>query len=241
MIYLIGTGLYYLNDIPLRAVDLLKKADEVFLERYTNLNDLSCMEEIERTIGKTIKIKGRDFFESEEPIRIGKAKDIAILVPGDPLAATTHISLVAGAKKAGIEVKVVHASSIFTAAGSTGLSLYKFGAVTSIPMYHERFNITSFIDTIRRNKQNGLHSLVLLEALDESRFVSEKEAVEAIKRNGEDIIDENKVIVLSRIGSEDEKISMFKRIDEPLKPPLSLIIPGDISKIEEENMNILLG
>lgn len=240
MIYLIGTGLYYLNDMPLRAIDALKKADRIFLERYTNLNDLSSLGRIEEAIGKKVTVKDRGFFESGEPIKLGKSEDIALLVPGDPFAATTHISLVVEAKREGIKMKVIHASSIFSAAGSAGLSLYKFGAVTSIPIYHDKFNITSFIETIRKNQQNGLHSLVLLEALDEDRFVNEREAVEAIKKAGGNMMDEKEIIVLSRVGSEEERISRFAWVREPLKPPLSLIIPGETSEVEEENMSALL-
>ena len=60
MLYLIGTGLYYLNDLPLRALEKLKNCDDVFLERYTNLNDISFLEQLENQIGKKIDIIERE-------------------------------------------------------------------------------------------------------------------------------------------------------------------------------------
>ncbi|MBE5727805.1 diphthine synthase [Candidatus Parvarchaeota archaeon] len=240
MIYLIGTGLYYLSDLPLRALDPLRSCDEVFLERYTNLNDISFLHELEEKIDKKVTIKDRQFFESEEPIKIGKTKDIALLIPGDPLAATTHISLLSEAKKEGIKYKIIHASSIFSAIGATGLSLYKFGAVTSIPLDSKKLHITSFMDVIKKNKLNGLHSLVLLEAQSKDTFVSEREAVELLEELGNDFIEKDKIIILSKAGSEEEIISLFTRLEKTLEPPISLIIPGELSIIEEENMRVLL-
>ncbi|MGC8681855.1 MAG: diphthine synthase [Candidatus Acidifodinimicrobium sp.] len=240
MIYVIGTGLYYLSDMPLRSLDCLRDCDEIFLDRYTNLNDISYLKELEEKLKKKITIKGREFFESEEPIKLGKEKNIALLIPGDPLAATTHVSLLSEAKKQGIKFKVIHASSIFSALGETGLSLYKFGAVTSIPLNSRKFHITSFIDVIRKNKLNGLHTLVLLETQGKEAFVSEKEAVEILEDLGGDIIEEDKIIVLSKAGSEDQTVSLFTNLKKNLEPPISLIIPGEISEVEGENMSILL-
>ncbi|MCL4406843.1 diphthine synthase, partial [Candidatus Parvarchaeota archaeon] len=70
MLYLIGTGLFYLNDLPLRAVDVLKSADKVFLERYTNVTDVSYLGELEKTIGKKIEILERQKVEDEYLVKL---------------------------------------------------------------------------------------------------------------------------------------------------------------------------
>ena len=146
MLYIIGTGLYYLTDIPLRAIDKLKECEEVYLERYTNLNDISLLPDIEKMIGKEIVLVGREELESDFIPKRAKMKDVALLVPGDPLSATTHVSLIKECKTLSIKYEMIHASSIFTAVAETGLSLYKFGSTCSIPIYSQNFKPDSFFD-----------------------------------------------------------------------------------------------
>ncbi|MCL4391184.1 MAG: diphthine synthase [Candidatus Parvarchaeota archaeon] len=237
MLYLIGTGLYYLNDLPLRAIDKLRECDEVFLENYTNLTDIKFKDELEKEVGKKISIVGREPVESEMIIRKAAEKNIALLVPGDPFAATTHFSLVQECKENNIYVKVIHASSIFSAVGETGFSLYKFGGTTSIPLYTEIFRPESFFDVIEKNIGCGYHTLVLLEVKDENKFVSPSEAEKILKeiekKKGEKIIDWENVIAVSRLGSEMQEITATGKDDfQNLKPPCSLIIPGKLNENE---------
>jgi diphthamide biosynthesis methyltransferase len=105
MLYLIGTGLYYLNDLPLRAIDVISSCSEVFIERYTNLNDITFIEKLKKITGKNIEVIGREEVESSLITDKAVDKDIALLIPGDPLAATTHFSLVEECYQKNIAVK----------------------------------------------------------------------------------------------------------------------------------------
>lgn len=242
MLYIIGTGLYYLNDIPLRAIDILKKVDEVFLERYTNVNDISFLSRLEKMIEKRIIIVGRENVESDELIERAKINKVALLVPGDPLFATTHIALIIECKKRGIEYKVIHASSIISSLGETGLSQYKFGAVSSIPIFYENFKPTSFFDVIEKNQQAGLHSLVLLEYKNDREFVDPKTAIDTIKNIAKEkgkMVDLKNTIVISKLGSDQQKIRFYEE-NLNLEPPFSLIIPSKLSEIENEAISILI-
>ncbi len=244
MLYLIGTGLYYLNDLPSRAVNELKACDEIFLERYTNLTDISFLPELERITEKKIKLIGREDVESETLIQEAEDKRIALLVPGDPLAATTHFSLVQECRTRKIEVNIIHSSSIFSAVGETGLSLYKFGGTTSIPIYTENFKPESFFDVITRNLASGYHTLILLEVKDENDFVGPDKAAEIIKniesKRNKNIINWNNAVAVSMLGSSEQKIIRMKNNEfGSVKPPCSLIITAELNKNEEEALNLL--
>ncbi len=244
MLYLIGTGLYYLNDLPLRAIDELKKCDEVLLERYTNLNDITFLENLEKEIGKKIEIVGRETMESNLIVDKAINEKIAVLVPGDPLAATTHFSLIQECKARNIKIQIIHSSSIFSAVGETGLSLYKFGGTTSIPIYSEHFHPESFFEIIEKNIKCNYHSLVLLEVKNNEEFVSPKKAVGILKdienKRGLKIIDWENVIAISKMGSVNQRIVNINDNDvNGLEPPCSLVIPGELNENEKDALKFL--
>ncbi len=243
MLYLIGTGLYYLNDLPFRAIEIIKQCDAIFLERYTNLNDISFFEKLEEISGRKIEILEREKIESDFIIEISAKENIALLVPGDPLAATTHFSLLYECREKRIPFRVLHASSIFSAVGETGLSIYKFGGTTSIPIFTENFHPESFFETIEKNIKCGYHTLVLLEVRDENNFVSPYDAEDILKKiehkKDKNIIDWKNVLVLSRLGSESQIIKKLDNEQYTIKPPCALVIPGNLSKNEIEAIDIL--
>ncbi|MCL4396772.1 diphthine synthase [Candidatus Parvarchaeota archaeon] len=244
MLYLIGTGLYYLNDLPLRAIDELKDCDEILLERYTNLNDIEFLEKLEKDIGKKIEIVGREVVESDSILEKATKEKLAVLIPGDPLAATTHFSLIQECKNRGITTKILHSSSIFSAVGEIGLSLYKFGGTTSIPLYSEHFHPESFFEVIEKNIECGYHSLVLLEVRSKDEFVEPYKAVEILKeierKKGMKIIEWENVIAISKMGSDSQKIVKVGNAEvKTLKPPCSLIIPSKLNENEKEALKLI--
>jgi diphthine synthase len=245
MLYLIGTGLYYINDLPLRAVETLKACGEVFLERYTNPNDVSNIGELEKIIGKKINVLGRERVESDLLVEKAAEEDVCLLVPGDPLAATTHMSLITEACEKGIKYRIIHSSSIFSAIGETGLSLYKFGGTASIPIYSEGYKPESFFDVIKMNRKDGMHTLVLLEARDEKNFLDIGKAAETLKnierKRGEKILDWDTIMFASRLGSEQQEIGFVKGSENRVhSPPVCLVIPGEMSDYEKEAVRALL-
>jgi len=112
------------------------------LESYTSVGiSKKYLQEIS---GKEIESKPRSFFEGKSQLIIkeAKSKNVALLIQGDCLSATTHISLLQEASDKGVVIEVIHGISIFTAISETGLSLYNFGKTASITFENE--NVKTF-------------------------------------------------------------------------------------------------
>ncbi len=164
MLYLIGLGIWDEGDISLNGVKAARKAKKVYAETYTSAWG-GNLKKLEKEIGKQIKLIGRADMEERSARLIKEAKkaDVAILVPGDPLSATTHSSLVAEANDSKVEVRIIHSSSIFTAVAATGLSLYSFGKTVTVVTPSKKYKPDSYYSTIQKNMANGMHTLVLLD------------------------------------------------------------------------------
>ncbi|MFH1471220.1 MAG: diphthine synthase [Candidatus Micrarchaeota archaeon] len=246
MLTLIGLGIWNESDISVRGLEELKKAELVFAERYTHFGDEKTIENLEKMIGKKITILSREEVEGEKKILAeAEGKRVALLVGGDPMISTTHISLVLAAKKQKIESNVIHSSSIFTAAvGETGLQIYKFGKTVTLPFWQDNYKPTSTYDVILENKSRGLHTMVFLDIAE--KMMGAKEALELLgkmeeEKKGEVARASDLVVVLSRIGSENQRVS-FGKIGELLKrdlggSPFILIFPGTLHFLEEEALS----
>ena len=117
---------------------------------------------MKRTRKKIIIVSRRDLEEESgrkvlEAAKEGKA---ALLVPGDPLIATTHVDLRIRAKKQGIRTRIIHAASIISAViGLSGLQNYKYGRSVTIPFADEISTVETPYKVIMGNKRLGLHTL----------------------------------------------------------------------------------
>src|SRR3989344_9429779 len=171
-LYFIGLGLGNEKDITVNGLEAVKKCYVVYLENYTSV--LNCSKEtLEKFYGKKIILARRNLVEADENeiLENAKAKNVAFLVVGDPLVATTHIDLFLRAKKEGIKCNVIHNSSIISAVGVTGLQVYKFGKTTSIPLKNE--DVEAPYDVLKDNLNLELHTLFLLDLEpDEEKFLS---------------------------------------------------------------------
>lgn len=206
----IGLGLYDEKDISVRGKDLAKKADLVYSEFYTS-NLAGCsFKDIESELGIDINILNRDDVENKD-ILIKKAKKnkVAFLTGGDPMAATTHIDLRLRAEQQNIPTRIVHSSSIFSAAPSIlGVQHYKFGKAITLPFKSERKYPKSPYKGIKNNQSIGLHSLILLDINgEEKRYMSIEEGLEALleleERLDEGVITEETIMAgLSQVGSK---------------------------------------
>ena len=239
MFYLIGLGIWSDKDISLRGIEICKKADLVCAELYTAAWGGS-LKNLEKIIGKKIKLLERkDLEEDSEKLILLAAKknSVVLLVPGDPLVATTHSHLLAEAKKAKIPFQIVHSSSVYTAIAKTGLQIYKFGRTVTVPAPQKDYAPTSFYDMIAEYKKSGLHTLVLLDIK-----MGTKEGLELLleieNQKKKNILSAaSKVIISSALGSKNEKIIFGKVSDltkRDLKPPAVIIIPGNLHFAEEE-------
>ena len=224
MLHIISLGLFDKKDISVKGLEICKKCDFLYLEKYTNFFD-SNAKELEEFIGKKIIEIKRENLENKSLELIKKAKnsDIGIFIPGDCFSATTHISLLLEARKRGVESNVVHGSSVLTAIGETGLSLYNFGKITTIPFDNK--NVKSPIEVLKNN-QNRLMSIN-----------------GGLKYLLENKIDENTLIVgCCGLGSEKKEIRAGKikdLIDYEFKIyPQCFIIPGKLHFTEEEALEM---
>ena len=250
VLYFIGLGLYDEKDVSLKGFEVIKKCNIVYLENYTSR--LSCnVKKLEEFYGKKIILSSRDLVEKKAEETILKdaiSKDVAFLVIGDPMSATTHIDLRLRAKKADIKCIVIHNASVFSAVGVTGLQLYKFGRTTSIPFQEGKWHPETPYDVIKENRKNGLHTLLLLDLRpDEKRFMSVNDAIRYLLS----IEDKRKEKVFSkglfcvgcaRLGSLRPCIKAgkaFELLKEDFgKPMHCLIIPGKLHFAEEESLEL---
>ncbi len=229
---LIGTGIAF--DLTLNAIEELKNSDEIYIETYTNLIEEEKIEKLEKMINKKINLLERNQVESSFLVKQAKTAKIALLASGDPLTATTHVSLLIDAKKANISVKVIYNSSIFTvAAGKAGLQIYRFGKTASLVNPRPNYKPISALDIIRENQARNAHTLVLLDT--EPKPMDAKVALELVEAGGLMV---DALVVLSRLCEKDEKIiygeiEKLKNADLG-KPPFSIIIPAKLHMVEEE-------
>lgn len=232
MLYLVGLG-FEENDLSLRGFEIAKEC-ECYCEFYT-LEWQGSLERLKKIIGKEITTLQRSDIEEDlqKFLEKAKTKDIALLVPGDPLAATTHIDLVIEAKKQKIPVRIKHNASIFSAIAECGLQLYKFGRSATIPKTKQ---MQSVKDSVSMNKKNGLHTLLLIDI-----GLSAKEALQMLLE--EKIVDKNeKIICASQLGTENTKIKYataqaLSDLDFP--SPFVLVIPGKLHFREKEFLDLV--
>ncbi len=220
MLYLIGLGLNE-KGYSREAYDVISKAEKIYIENYT-INFPYKIESLEKEFGKKFAKLGREEVESMDFLDEAKKKDVALLVYGSPLFATTHISLVEETKRKKIKIKILHNASVFDAVSETGLQLYKFGKIASIPK-HEA---SSFMKIINENRKIGAHTLILVDIGMEL-----KDALNKIKE-----IDE-KIVLCSRLGIKDSKIfygNIKKLENKKIKEPFCFVIPGKMHFLEEE-------
>jgi diphthine synthase len=240
MLLLIGMGIWDEKDISLRGLEELKECDIVFAEQYTGSREEGSLKRLEKLAGKKITVLGREEVEGEKKIlQEALSKKVALLVAGDPLISTTHISLKLSAEKKGIETAVVHSSSILTAAiGECGLQAYKLGKPCTLAIWSKGYEPTSSYEVIAENRERGLHSVVFLDIKE--RCMEASEALEQLLRveREKKRLGEFHAVVLSRVGSREQKITYGKPEDllqkKLGKPPFVLVIPGRLHFMEEE-------
>jgi len=247
MLTLIGLGLWDEFDISLKTMLRIKKADRVYVELYTSkwYGDLKRFEKI---IGKEVEILERKDLEekSDKILEEAKDKDLVIFVPGDPLIATTHVSLLSNAKKMGIDVEVIHNASIYSAIGETGLHVYKFGATVTIPFLEKtnEFLPFSIYEKIKENKRSDLHTLILLDVIsEEKKYMSPNQGMKILLKTEEAMrkktfTEDTEVVVFARAGSKEPMI-VYGKIKDMINedfgdPPFVIIVPGKLHFTEKE-------
>lgn len=240
-----------LTPASIRAVVL---AGAVFADDYTALFPKDTLEFLQKTRSAPILRLGRERIESgTEILEAAAARGGAVLlVPGDPMAATTHVALRIEAVRRGIPVRVLFAPSItHTAFSEAGLQHYQAGRVVTLPYPEKGFEPTSPLEKLAENRRAGLHTLLLLDIKgDEGRYMTANEAIrhllELAKKAKSKAFDERTlVVVIARAGEPDATVragaaGRLQSMD--FGPPMhSLIVPGTLHFEEREALKVLCG
>ena len=235
MLYLIGLGLNF-DSISRRGLEKIQKCKKVYLENYT-VDFPYTKAKLEEVIGKKIISVGRDFIEGLEIVDEAAKKDVALLVYGSPLTATTHITLLDEAKKSRVKTNVIYNASIFDAVARSGLQLYKFGKISSIPKWDEKqensYAPDSFMKNVKENQSIDAHSLLLTDI-----GLEFSDAIKQLKRAAKNHdVKLNKIVVCQMMGTRQSRI-FYEKIEEfeeqSIKLPYCIIIPGKLHFMEKE-------
>lgn len=243
-IWLIGLGLFDARSMTLAGLEAAKHCDRLYAEFYTAIL-ATPHAELEALVGKPVTRLDRLGVEKGADQLLAEARtgDVALLVAGDPMAATTHTDLLVRARAGGVALHILHAPSILTAApGLLGLQHYKFGRTTTLVRPQGSWNPTSPFDAVAENHARGLHTLVLLDIqADVGYFMNGGEAVRQLldlaRRTGATWFNEaTPVGVVARAGSDKPgrwtgpagRLATFD-----FGPPLHcVIVPGALHDVE---------
>lgn len=237
-LYLIGLGLNK-ESLSEEGKRILKSCDRIYLESYT-VDFPYEIKELENFVGKKLNLADRELVESLKLVEEARKKNIALLIYGSPLTATTHISLIQEAIKQKVGYKIIYNASVLDAVAETGLQIYKFGKITSMPAWKKNFEPTSFMKIVKDNQKINAHSLILvdigLELKDAIRELKESAKKEKVKVD--------KIVICSRMGTDDKTIfyGELKNLEnKEIEKPYCLIIPGKLHFVEEEVLKISNG
>ena len=249
MLYLVGLGVYDEKDVSLRGLETLKNCSEVYAEFYTN-HFSGSIKDLEGMIGKKIVLLKRGDLEErpeQNVLKSSKTADIALLISGDPMVATTHIDIILRAKKLGIPYKIVHSSSVYSAIGEAGLQIYKYGKTASLVYPEKNYFPTSPYDILRENQKAGLHTLFLLDIkAEEDRCMTVNEAIELLlqieEKKNEGLFGLDTLCIgIARLGG-DTTIKAGKASDLAKEdfgmPPHCLIVSGNLHFMEKEALEL---
>jgi diphthine synthase len=238
MLYIVGLGLN-LKSISLDGAEKVKKCKTVYLENYT-VDFPYNPKKLEEIIGKKIVSADREFIESLKILDLAKKQDVALLIYGSPLFATTHITIIEACKKEEIKFEIIYSASVLDAIAETGLQIYKFGKITSMPLWKQSYEPTSFLEIVKQNQSIESHSLILIDIGMEFESALEQFQI-SLKREKMEI---KKIIICSSLGTKKSKI-YFEKIENlknlEIEKPFCFIIPGKLHFVEKEFLEKVQG
>ncbi|GFO10836.1 diphthine methyl ester synthase-like [Plakobranchus ocellatus] len=269
MFYLIGLGLGDASDITVKGLEVVRRAKRVYLEAYTSILTVG-KEALESFYGREVILADRDMVEqsSDDLMADAEENDVAFLVVGDPLGATTHTDLILRAVEKGLEYCVIHNASIMNAIGCCGLQLYNYGETISIVFWEKDWKPESFYDKILVNRERGMHTLCLLDIkmkeqtienlmkgrpiYEPPRFLSASQACQQLldivnrrdddKKTHSDLTPTTVCVAVARVGASDQKIAVAtleEMCTVDMGNPLhSLVIPGHMHPLEVQMLKL---
>jgi len=252
----VGLGLFDEEGITLKGLRAAREADIVFVELYTSYMPGLSLKRLEELLGKRIRLVSRTVLEERdaEPLieEALKGRDVVLLVPGDPMIATTHVAIRVRAERLGIKTRVIHGPSVISAIpGLTGLQSYRFGRSVTIT-YPEGGKLSEApYRAVEENRARELHTLCLLDArAEEGRFMTVREGLsmmlELEEKLGRGVVSPDTLAIgVARAGSEEpevraDKVSALIEHDFG-PPPHSIVFPARLHFMEAEALMALAG
>jgi diphthine synthase len=244
----VGLGLYDERDVSLRGLEEIREADAVFAELYTSLMPGLSIQKLEELVGKRVSVVSRRTLEEEGGqliLREAEVGKTVLLVPGDPLIATTHLDLRIRAERQGIKTRIVHGASIVSAViGLSGLQNYKYGRSVTIPFPEKGFTSETPYRVIMENRKTGLHTLCFLDIkAEEKRYMTIRDGLEALlatekQKRKQVVTSDTLVIGIARAGSRNPTVKA-DYVKDMIKynfgtPPHTLVFPGKLHFMEAE-------
>ncbi|MDA3836656.1 MAG: diphthine synthase [Nanoarchaeota archaeon] len=231
-LYLIGLGSNE-RTLTKEGMDAIAKCKKVYLEDYT-VDFPYTHHQLEEIIGKKLHLANREKVENLSLVGESQKLNVALLIYGSPLTATTHITLIDECRLSKIKYKIMYNASIFDMVAETGLSFYKFGKVASMPGWKKSFEPTSFMKIVKDNMSIDAHSLILIDI----GLPFEKALDQLKKAAAEYEIPLTKLVVCQSMGTSDRKI-LYRDLKElgtfdGVKSPYCIIIPSKMHFIEEQ-------
>ncbi|MEO3994071.1 MAG: diphthine synthase [Desulfurococcaceae archaeon TW002] len=213
---LVGAGLS-VDLITLRGIEKILEADIVYVDSYTSvvLDDLRSF--LASRTGKEAVFLGREdieerFFETLIKPALEGLK-VVLVVPGNPLDATTHVALLSEVSRRKIDFEVVPAPGIIpNALTMSGLMVYKIGKIVTLT-YPKSGIISEYpYDVIKDNDLRNLHTPLLTEIdLEKGVKMQVKEAVEillqleSMRREGV-LSESRRAVAVSGLGGKKQRI-----------------------------------
>jgi len=256
MFYLIGIGLKP-GHLTGEAKQALENCSQIFLDTYTSAYSEGSIDELKGLVGKEIvSLDRKGIEEGFEPV-LRKSKNfgenVALLVFGNALSATTHVQLLLDAKKLGLKTGVIAGISVYNFLGNAGLDQYRFGRTCTIVAPKPGYAPDSFYDVIESNFSRGMHTLCLLDIeageskavpveAREKKMMSVAEALQLLgkieKRKGKDVLKKATIVGLYALGSEKQivktgPLNVMLRSSFALFPQ-SLVIAAPLTEKEKE-------
>lgn len=256
MLVLIGAGLGP-GQLTLEAVKYIKGASVVYVDVYTMPGSSWLLDEARR-LNSNVRAATRHDLESRSRLIVQEASeaDVVILVPGDPLIATTHISLLVEASEMGVEYRYIPGvSGVCAAKAASGLHYYRFGRTITVPGPWRGVRPYSVLEAIYTNLCAGLHTLLLLDIDEGGKQLRPSEAASIImtleesasREAGVDpIVSGLPAIVVEAAGTGRQRVRVKRGLAEVSRAggwlePSSIIIPARLHETEKWSLEVLHG
>ncbi|MCS7127061.1 MAG: diphthine synthase [Thaumarchaeota archaeon] len=244
MLWLVGLGLGSRGYVTEEAWRAMRGADAVYLDAYTSFVEDGLLDEVRRHAGGRLVVADRHVLEdrSREIVSRAASEDVVVAVPGDPLIATTHSSLIVEAARSGVPWRIVHGVSIFSAAISrAGLSPYRFGRTVTLPRDAEDEVLRGIWRTIAVNSSTGLHTMLLLDTAGGGLTAGEASEMllgSVDSSEVDEAVRDPLVVYCARLGMSGERVgvarlSSLRSIDLP-PPPHVLLVPSKLGPGERD-------